>query len=195
MSKKIKDKIGEELYNKILEAGLKETDFDLVNDGNWVPRGKMNKINEDNKAYMSKIGQFEKQLNETKELLANSEEYKTKYSELENKHKEELSNFEKKLLTNNKRALVQAELTARGVKGSKLLLNEIDITDGWEKLSIENDKLIGFSDMVEGFEKEYSYMFPKITKGSDNNDGPDGNNNNNNQDFDEDYWDKKFENL
>ena len=45
VSEKIKNKIGEELYNQVLAKGLKSEDFDLINDGSWIPKPRFNEVN------------------------------------------------------------------------------------------------------------------------------------------------------
>lgn len=153
MSDRVKAKIGEELYNQILAAGLKPSDFDLL-DG-FIPRTRFNEVSDKFKTSNEKILTYEQQLAETKKLLDESTEYKSKYSELETKYSTDLANKDKELSNISKRFLVEQHLTKQGAKHTKLLMKEIDL-DG---LTIEGENVLGLDKTIKDLKTNYQDLF------------------------------------
>jgi hypothetical protein len=159
MSKRVKEKIGEELYNKVIEAGLKESDFDLLE--GYLPRQRFNEVSEKLKVNEEKVKSYEKQLEDTKKLLETNEEYKNKYSELEVKFNTEIANKDLEISNVLKKALVKESLINAGAKHPDLLMPKIDFS----KLAVENEALKGFDDTLNGFKETYKDLFvEKVNK-------------------------------
>jgi hypothetical protein len=155
MSERLKAKIGEELYSKILETGIKENEFDLI-DG-FIPRSRFNEVNEKLKATEGKITSYESQLNETKTLLKDSDDLKAKYSELENKYSNDLKLKDKEITNTTKKFMIENTLVKEGAKHTSLLIKEIDL----DKLSIEGENILGLKEVVESLKTNYSDLFTK----------------------------------
>lgn len=191
MSEKIKAKIGEELYNKILGTGLKAEEFDIVNDGSWITKSRFNEINNKLKATDKKIIDYEKQINDTKELLKDSEDFKEQYNLLDEKYKADIALKDKEILDTSKKFLVENQLRDSGAKHTSLLMNTID----FDKISIENGNLLGMSDILEGLKQDYSDLFTTKQSGTNNNISgniPNNNQNNNNDEID---WEEKLKDI
>jgi len=163
MSEKIKSKIGEELYNKILESGLKAEDIDIVTDGSYIPRARFNEVNGKLKATEAKIDDYEKQITDTKNLLKDNEDFKGKYSELNEKYKNDLALKDKEILNTSKRYLIEQSLREAGAKHTSLLMKDIDL----ESITIDNDKLLGMDKITEDLKTNYSDLF--VVKNTNNN--------------------------
>lgn len=182
MSEKVKTKIGEELYNKVLEKGLKPEDFDIVNDGSWIPKPRFNEVNNKLKATEDKITTYEGQIKDYDTLVSTNKELKGNYDSLKEQHTNDLASKDKEILNVSKRFMVESKLRESGAKHTSLLMKDIDL----ENISVENDNLLGFDKVIEGLKTNYSDLF--ITKQTDNNTGQSNNNNNmggnNNQNYD-----------
>lgn len=163
MSTRLKEKIGDELYNQILNKGLKENEFDFI-DG-FVPRARMNEINDKYKATEAKIQSYESQLAETKDLLKDSQDFKDKYSQLEEKYSNDIKLKDKEIANTTKRFLVEQALTKEGAKHSSLLMKEIDL----DKLTVENDSVLGMTDVMKNLKESYSDLFIETTSKTNNN--------------------------
>lgn len=171
MSERLKAKLGTELYQKILDAGIKPTEVDLVE--GWIPKTRFNEVNDKVKGLEGKVTTYEKQLGDTKELLKNSEEYKTKYDELDVQYKADLALKDKEIVNTKKRFLGENQLVQAGAKHTKLLMSQID----WDKVSVEGDNLLGFNDYIDSFKKEFTDLFSvKGTKGTASGKGQTGTN-------------------
>jgi len=158
MSDKFKAKIGEELYNKILEAGLKADDFDLVTDGAYIPRARLNEVSGKLKATEDKVTSYEKQLVDTKKLLEGNEEFKAKHEALSTKYLEDLASKDKEIVNTSKKFLVEQHLRDSGAKHTSLLMREIDL----DSLSMDNDKLLGLDTATEKLKTNYSDLFTVV---------------------------------
>lgn len=189
MSEKLKQKLGEELYNKVLETGLKATDVDIVSDGTWIPKARFNEVNDKYKETTSKIGTYEQQLKDTKKLLEGSEEYKNKYTTLEEKYNNDIKSKDTEILNISKRYAVESSLLKEGAKHTDLLLKDIDFS----KLSFDKDNnVLGIDTELERLKKERTDFFPKTKSSSNGN--PSGGTKDD-DDSGNDDWSKKLSHI
>jgi len=166
MSDRIKNKIGDELYNQILAKGIKAEEFDLINDGSYIPRSRFNELNDNIKIEKEKVTTLETKIGEMSKLVSGNEELKTKYLELDSKYKNEIMIKDKIILNNSKKYLVESALNKEGAKYTDLLLGKID----FEKLTIEGSNILGLSDIVKDLKTNYKELFvEKQTNTNDKN--------------------------
>jgi hypothetical protein len=190
MSEKIKSLIGEELYNKVLEKGLKPEDFDMINDGNWIPKPRFNEVNNKLKATEDKVKSYEKQKLETEQLISKNEELKANYDSLKESHVNELAAKDKEILNVSKQFMVEQKLREAGAKHTTLLMKDIDL----EKVTVDNNNLLGLDPILEGLKTNYADLF--VTKQTSNNTSQSNNSNNsNNQNTGEIDWEEKLKNI
>lgn len=154
MSDALKGLLGDDLYNQVIEkSGLKPNEFDILK--NYVPRTRLNEVNEIKKQLEGKVTDFESQLKETKKLVSENEDFKNKYSNLENKFNETLSMKDKEILNINKRAKLENKLISEGAKHVNLLLKEVNL----ENIKIDGDSLIGADDTIKSLKENYQDLF------------------------------------
>lgn len=153
MSDRLKEKIGEELYNQIIAKGLKSSEFDLV-DG-WIPKDRFNEVSKELKITKEKVTTLEGQSAKFGELVKDNEDLKTKYGKLEETHKLELSNKDIEIGNIYKSTKFENALIKEGCKHPELLMNRVDLS----KLTMENDNIIGLTDILKGLKTDYSDMF------------------------------------
>jgi len=187
MSEKFKEKVGEEIYNKIIEAGLKPEEFDLINDGAYIPRARLNEVTGKLKATEEKVTSHEKQLEETKKLLEGNDELKVKHEALNTKYLEDLASKDKEIINTSKKFLVEQHLRESGAKHTSLLMREIDL----DSLSMDNDRLLGLDKATEKLKTDYSDLFvTKETKNNSKQSDDNGSGDNNGSGDDDDDWDE-----
>lgn len=193
MSEKIKNKIGEELYNQILAKGLKPEDFDLVNDGSWIPKPRFNEVNNKLKATEDKITTYESQIKDYDKLVSTNKELKGNYDSLKEQHTNDLAAKDKEILNVSKRFMIEKKLGEAGAKHTSLLMKDIDL----ETITVENDNLLGFDSVIEGLKTNYGDMF--VTKQTTNNTSQSNNNlggtNNENYDPNNIDWEAKLKDI
>jgi hypothetical protein len=193
VSEKIKNKIGEELYNQILAKGLKPEDFDLVNDGSWIPKPRFNEVNNKLKATEDKITTYESQIKDYDKLVSTNKELKGNYDSLKEQHTNDLAAKDKEILNVSKRFMIEKKLGEAGAKHTSLLMKDIDL----ETITVENDNLLGFDSVIEGLKTNYGDMF--VTKQTTNNTSQSNNNlggtNNENYDPNNIDWEAKLKDI
>jgi hypothetical protein len=151
----IKELLGEELFKQVKEKiGSKEL---IINDGNFIPRQRFNEVNDELKTTKEKVVSYEGQLAKTKDLIKDNEEFKTKYSELEDKFKVEVQNKDKEISNITKRSMVKEKLITSGAKHVSLLMKEIDL----EAIELDKDNLKGFDDVLGKLKTDYDDLFIK----------------------------------
>lgn len=155
MSERIRSKIGEDLYNKVVAAGLKPEEFDLL-DG-FVPRARLNEQTGKVTALQGKIESYEKQIGETQTLLKGSEELKGQYSQLQEKYQADLALKDKEITNVLKKSLFKEHLVKEGAKHIDLLMNQVN----FETISVDNNNLIGGADVITKLKTDYSDLFIK----------------------------------
>jgi|GEM_PF-7128959 len=151
---------------------------DSIDEKNVITKSRFNEINDKYKAEAAKNETLQKQVDETKTMLEGSQEYKEKYESLNEKYSSEIEAKNKEITNTSKRYLIDQKLRESGARHTRLLLKEIDL----DKITVENDNLLGFDNTLESLKKDYSDMFE--TRQSTNN-LPGGNNNSNNNDGEE----------
>jgi hypothetical protein len=189
MSERIKLKIGEELYNQILAKGLKSSDFDLL-DG-FVPRSRLNEVNDKLKLTENSIKTYENKIKETKDLLDKNEEFKQKYESLSEKYEKDLAGKDEAMSNISKKYHVETALLKEGAKHISLLSKEIDFS----KLSIEGENVLGLNDTIKGLKKSYPDFFTVKTASANGANGANKATGQGNTNPDEIDWDKKLESL
>lgn len=169
MSEAIKKIVGEDVYKKILEAGLKSEDFDIIKDDKtsfYVPMTRFNQINSENNNNKKLIKDYEKNKNDVNDLLKDNEDLKSKYDTLNTTFETNKTNYENELKNINKKSLIEKELLKGGIISDQMdfLVNGLKLDD------YDIDKkgnLTGFN--IEDVQKERPIFFQTKTSDSGNN--------------------------
>jgi hypothetical protein len=155
---------------------------DSIDEKNFITKSRFNEINDKYKAEAEKSKTLQKQVDETKTMLEGSEEYKTKYESLNEKYSNDIQLKDKEIANTSKRYLLDQKLRESGARHTRLLMKEIDL----DKITVENDNLLGFDSTLESLKKDYSDMFE--IKKSTNNVNTGNNNLDNNEEFNNIDW-------
>lgn len=211
LSERLKAKLGEELYKQVLEK-VKAEEVDLTE--GLVEKSKVKEVetkleeaNNNLSNLQSKFDRTEKQLKDTEDILSENKGLKEKYDSMDKKYKEDLeiqnTKYQKEISDAKKKYLIENLLTKEGAKHTKLLMNTID----FDKISIEGENLLGFSDILNNMKTgEYKDLFiqqrnePGNTSNQSNtnnqsNDTLLGNSNLSNDDRTEGQWLESFKDL
>ncbi len=148
LSKQVREKLELNADRKLL---LSEKNY-------FVPRTDLNDLKSKLESNEGKIKSYEKQIEETKTLLKGSDELKEQYGQLTAKYQEDLQKKDKEILNVRKTSLIKEALTQAGGKHLKLLMKEIDL----DKITLDNDNLIGLNDTIDTLKKDYEDLF--VTK-------------------------------
>ena len=157
MNKRLKEFLGDEVYNYLTEKGVKVKDIDVIAN-NYIPKSRFDEVNQETKNLKEKVTNYEKQIKETTKLVKDNEELKNNFETLNSKYNDERVGYDKTIANLTKSTRVREHLLNEGAINGKsldLLMKDVDL----DKLSIENDKLIGISDMVKSLKTDCKHMF------------------------------------
>jgi chromosome segregation ATPase len=168
----LKDLLGEELYQQVQEQLEEDTDL-IVNDGNYIPREKLNEKNDKIEMLEGQLDDVKGQVNERDtqlEQLKNdtqaSEELKSRIEELEAQNQEQKEEYENKIQQQeeeyqnkieqqnfeNSLELALRDAQAKNPQAVKALLDT-------EEIKFDGDKLLGLEDQIESLKENESYLF------------------------------------
>lgn len=162
MSDRIKAKIGEELYNQIIAAGLKSTDFDLV-DG-WIPKSRFKEVSDQKKELEGQVNTYKEKSTELDTLLKDNETLKDQYNALNTKYQNDLTAKENEIINISKRTKIEKALMDNGAMHSDLLMSKINLDD----LKIDGENIIGLSDKITALKGEYKDLFKEVKTNTNN---------------------------
>ena len=171
---KLKELLGEELYNKVKEKlGDKKI---MIDDGNFIPKARFDEVNEQKNEYKKMVDERDKQLESLKEKAKGHDDLTAKLTELEEQNKNTKTEYEAKMAELKKNTAIDLFLSnqkAKNVKAVKALLD-------MEKVSIDGDNLIGIEEQLKSLKESDPYLFgdakPKVGDGSNPPPTGDGNN-------------------
>lgn len=177
MSERVKKIIGDELYAKVIEK-IEPDKFDLL-DG-FVPRKTFNEKNDKAKLLEEKIAAYEKQIADTQNMLKDSEDLKIQYGQLQEKYNLDLQAKDVEINNIMKKSIFKELLTKQGAKHPDLLMKDVK----WDTLSVENNNLIGATEVLNNIKTEYADLFVNTTAEGNEPKNTNNNNNNNNKVWD-----------
>lgn len=158
-----------------------------IDEKNVISKARFNEVNDKYKAESEKNETLQKQVDETKNMLEGNEEYKEKYEALNEKYSSEIEAKNKEILNTSKRYLVDQKLRESGARHTRLLMKEFDM----DKITIENENILGFDSQLETLKKDYSDMFETTEITNNVNSGGNNNHGNDNEDFEKVDWKAK----
>lgn len=131
-------------------------------DGQFVPKGTFNEINEENKTLKSTVAERDKQLDGLKKTSGDNEDLQKQITELQRINMEQKKAHEAEMKQLRFDNAVETALTAAGAKNSKALKALLDL----EKISLDdNGKLLGFNEQIKGLQKSDGYLFMEKDNG------------------------------
>ena len=114
---------------------------------------KVKTLEAENTSLKDQISQRDKDLKELKKVDA--EELKTKISELEEKNKTMQETHDKEMSETRKNLMLENSLMKANVKNSKAIKGMLEL----DKITIENDELVGLEDQIKALKESDSYLF------------------------------------
>lgn len=137
-----------------LAAACEKASLDELKD--FVPRIRMNEVNEENKALKQTVSDRDKQLDDLKKSSGDNAELKKQIEDLQKQNAAEKAAHDKEIAQLKLDNAVETALTAAGAKNNKVLRALLDA----EKIKLdESGKLTGLSEQLEAVRKTDGYLF------------------------------------
>jgi len=165
----LEDKLGEELFEQVQDK-LGEDEKLILNNGDYVPRDRLNDKAEKVEMLEEQIEDYKQQLETLKEDTQATEELEQKIEELQEKNEEKEQEMQQKLAQVKKEKAVETKLLEEGAKHQDLLLNQVD----FEELEIDDGEVTNIDEVTENLKENYEDLFEEEQPqdiGSDTNPG------------------------
>lgn len=163
---KLKEIIGEELYNKLSDDKKKEfenQDLRDVSEGKFVNKERFEQVNKQAKDYKKQVEERDQQITDLKDEFKDAKGLKEKVEQLESDNKKQKEEYEKQINDMNFNNALKAALAPYKCKDTDYLMSKINKDS--IKLN-EDGTIIGLKEQIEPFKKEHGYLFEVEPKGT-----------------------------
>jgi len=150
----VKELLGEELFEQVSEKLGEDTEL-IVNDGNYIPREKLNEKSEKVEALEKQLNERDQQIEQLKEDTNATDELKQKIEKLQ----EENENTKQELQQKLEKTRLESELDkkllkeqARNPKAVKALLD-------MEQVKLTDDGVVGLDEQLKNIKESDDYLF------------------------------------
>lgn len=141
--------ISEDVAKQVLEAHQE------VIKGQYIPIARFNQVNDTKKQLEEDIKTRDKQLKELKDNAKDSEELKTKITELQEANNVAKTEYEKKITKQQKDFAVSEALRAVGAKNNKAVMGLLDL----DVIKLDGKDLLGLKEQLDKLKESDSYLF------------------------------------
>lgn len=149
----LKNILGEELAAQVEEKlGDKKL---LVNDGNYIPKGKFDDLNTEKNTYKAQLEERDRQLEDLKKKAAGNEDLAKQLEDLQNQNKQSSDEYESKLAEQKKDFAIETAILKAKAKNPKAVKALLDAS----KVEHKDNKLYGLDEQLAELKKSDSYLF------------------------------------
>lgn len=151
----LKKLVGEEVFNTYIAPKLAKDKKYFFGEGEFIPKGRFDEINNQAKDYKSQIAEREKQIEDLRKSVSGNEELTKRLNELTEANKKQREEYEKQLQQKEFDYAYKLALEKAGAKDPKVLDALIDKT----KLVYKDGNLSGLQEQVEALKKSHDWVF------------------------------------
>ena len=152
----LKQLVGEDVYKQHIEPKLGAEKKYFFGEGEFIPKGRFDEVNNQVKDLKTQITERDKQLEDLKKAAANNDELKKKIDELTDLNKKTREEYEKKIAEKEYEYEFEKSLSAAKPKDVKILKALIDQS----KVTYKDGKFYGLSEQIEAL-KSRTIMFSR----------------------------------
>ena len=163
---KLKEIIGEELFNKLSDDKKKEyekQDLQDVSEGKYISKERYDQVNQQAKDYKKQVDERDKQITDLKEEFKDAKGLKEKVEQLEADNKKQKEEYEAQIKDINFNTALKSALAAYKCKDTDYLMSKINKDS--IKLN-EDGSIVGLKEQVEPFKKDHEYLFEAEINGT-----------------------------
>lgn len=156
---KLKEIIGEELFNKLSDEKKKEfenQDLRDVSGGKFVDKERFEQVNNQAKEYKKQVGERDTQISNLKEQYKDVDGLKEKVEQLEKDNKKKDEDYQAQIKEINFNIALKSALSAYKCKDTDYLMSKINR----EAIKLNEDgSIVGLKEQIEPFRKDHEYLF------------------------------------
>lgn len=158
MADKLKELLGEEVFNTHIAPKLGTEKKYFFGEGEFIPKSRFDEINNQVKDLKEQIASRDKQLEELQKNVKGNEDLVKQIEELRNLNKQQSEEYETKLAKQEYDFAYQTVLGKAGARDSKILDALIDK----EKITYKDGNFFGLNEQIEALKKSHDYVFETI---------------------------------
>lgn len=151
----LKKLVGEEVFNTHIAPKLTQEKNYFFGEGEFIPKGRFDEINNQAKDYKSQITERDKQIEDLRKSVSGNEELTKRLNELTEANKKQKEEYEKQLAQKEFDYAYNLALSKAGAKDQKVLDALIDKT----KLVFKDGDLSGLNEQLEALKKTHDWVF------------------------------------
>lgn len=151
----LKKLVGEEVFNTHIAPKLAQEKNYFFGEGEFIPKGRFDEINNQAKDYKSQIAERDKQIEDLRKSVSGNEELTKRLNELTEANKKQKEEYEKQLAQKEFDYAYNLALSKAGAKDQKVLDALIDKT----KLVYKDGDLSGLNEQLEALKKTHDWVF------------------------------------
>lgn len=151
---KLKELLGEELFKQV-EAKLGTEKKYFFGEGEFIPKGRFDEVNNQNKELKTSLAERDTQLADLGEKAKGHEELTKKINELTETNKKLSEEYEAKIAAREREYAIDGELSKIGAKNLKAVKALLDN----EKIVVKDGQIVGLNEQIETIKKSDAYLF------------------------------------
>lgn len=151
---KLKELLGEELFKQV-EAKLGTEKKYFFGEGEFIPKGRFDEVNNQNKELKANLAERDNQLKDLGEKAKGNEELTKKIAELTETNKKLSEEYEAKIAAREREYAIDGELSKIGAKNLKAVKALLDD----EKIVVKDGQIVGLNEQIETIKKNDAYLF------------------------------------
>lgn len=151
----LKKLVGEDVFKTHIEPKLGTDKKYFFGEGEFIPKGRFDEINNQSKDYKTQLAERDKQLEELKKSSSGNEELTKKLNELTELNKKQKDEYEGKLAQQEYNFEFNKVISGANAKDPKVLEALIDKT----KVVYKDGKLTGLQEQIGEKRKSHEWVF------------------------------------
>ena len=151
----LKKLVGEEVFKTHIEPKLASDKKFFFSEGEFIPKGRFDEINNQTKDYKTQISERDKQIDELKKSVSGNEELTKKLNELTEANKKQKEEYEAQLTQKEFDYNYNLVLSKAGAKDQKVLGALIDKS----KIIYKDGVMAGLNEQVDALKKTHDWVF------------------------------------
>ncbi len=150
----LKELLGEELFDQVQEALDDDTQL-IVNDGDYIPRERLNEKNEKIEALESQLEERDSQIDQLKKDTNASEELQQKIEELQEQNEKTQQELEQKLEQQRLESGVEKALLRNNARNPQAVKALLDL----DSVKVDEDEVKGLEPQLKELRESDPYLF------------------------------------
>ncbi len=155
MADKLKELLGEEIYNTHVAPKLGTEKKYFFGEGDFIPKGRFDEVNNQTKTFKEQLAERDKQLETLQKSVKGNEELTKQIQDLQDANKKQVEDFQTQLAKQEKDFAIKSAVSQSNAKNPDVFMKMLD----FGKINIKDGALEGYKEQEEAFKQSDAYLF------------------------------------